>query len=121
MGSLACVKQLLDARAEPNKVEIEGWSPLHWTAVNNHVRVCQLLLENGADPSLKDSRGLIPQDWAISRGNNEIVAMIRKYNSKTKTTPPWRRFLGHLHRNARAEPRPLRITPGSEFCERNHN
>jgi len=30
MGSLTCVRKLLEAGANPNAYELDGWSALHW-------------------------------------------------------------------------------------------
>jgi hypothetical protein len=64
MGSTACAKILLDAGADPNLVEYDGWSPLHWAARNGHLEVTKLLLDHGANLGQRDSKGLTPLDWA---------------------------------------------------------
>ncbi len=48
IGSIECVRKLLEAGADPNRVEIDGWSPLHWARRNGHLHVAKLLLEHGA-------------------------------------------------------------------------
>ncbi|KAL9124759.1 MAG: hypothetical protein Q9217_005943 [Psora testacea] len=73
MGSWACTHKLLRAAAHPYQVEFDGWSPLHWTAANDHADLCSLLLKYRADVNAKDSHELNPLDWAIDRGHDTIV------------------------------------------------
>ncbi|KAF2828811.1 ankyrin, partial [Ophiobolus disseminans] len=47
-GSTECVKILLEAGADPNETEYDGWPPLHWAARNGHLDVLLLLLQYGA-------------------------------------------------------------------------
>lgn len=67
MGSTECVRILLDAGANPNEYEIDGWSALHWAARNGHFSVAKLLLKHGANLDQCDSRGHTPLDWAKDR------------------------------------------------------
>lgn len=41
----------------------------------------QMLLENGADPSIKDSQGKTAMDYALANGNIEAAKLIRSFNS----------------------------------------
>jgi acetyl esterase len=40
------------------------------------------LIENGADVNLKDKKGMSPLQWATLRGNNEIIAILKKAGAK---------------------------------------
>ncbi|KAJ3341162.1 hypothetical protein HDU93_005571 [Gonapodya sp. JEL0774] len=48
----------LDPRAS-----VQGFTPLHYAAVNASPELVRILLENGADPSVKDSEGRAPRDY----------------------------------------------------------
>lgn len=85
MGSTECVKKLLEAGANPNKCEYDGWSALHWAARNGHKDVVILLLEYGANANQKDSKGHTPLDWARDRGFLDIIAVIWSHVEKTET------------------------------------
>ncbi|KAL8826389.1 MAG: hypothetical protein Q9191_003834 [Dirinaria sp. TL-2023a] len=76
MGAIQCAEALLEAGADPNRREYDGWSALHWTATNRHTDLCELLLKHGADPSVKDTRGSKPLDWAVERGCEDIVRLL---------------------------------------------
>ena len=76
MGSFDCVKKLLDAGADPNKLESDGWSALHWAAAKNHADICRLLLDFGANAEARDTQGNSSLDWAFHRNNDIIVKMM---------------------------------------------
>ncbi|KAN0102161.1 hypothetical protein V8E51_012671 [Hyaloscypha variabilis] len=81
MGSTESVKLLLQAGADPEIVEYDGWSPLHWAATNGHVEVCKILLEHGAYIDALDAHGATPRDWAISRGHGMVTAEIERFRA----------------------------------------
>ena len=80
MGSFDCVQKLLDARADPNQVEFDGWSALHWVAVKGYANLCRLLLENNAETDLMTFSGHTCLDWAIYSNQGEIVDLLRRHN-----------------------------------------
>ena len=58
--SLECVRLLLNAGADANAMDCDGWTCLF------HLRsepVARYLLEHGANPSLSDQCGGLPEDW----------------------------------------------------------
>jgi len=48
-GDLDRVRKLLEKGISPNKEDSAGYRPLHYAARNGHYRVCELLLDNGAE------------------------------------------------------------------------
>lgn len=80
MGSVECVKKLLEMGADPNKTEYDGWSALHWAARNGHVHIAILLLSYGARLDQTDSKGHTPLDWALDRGFWDVVDVLRQPN-----------------------------------------
>ena len=53
-----CALLLGAPSADPNIQSSQGQTPLHLAARNNHEDTCQLLLEHGAEPTLKNNFGL---------------------------------------------------------------
>jgi hypothetical protein len=47
MGCIEAIRKLLDAGADPNKQERNGWTALHWAVANGHLTVAELLLQHG--------------------------------------------------------------------------
>jgi ankyrin repeat protein len=82
MGSTECVKDLLDAGADPNEFEVDGWSALHWAARNGHLGVATLLLERGASLGQRDRRGHTPLNWAINREHWDVVSVLKRWSDK---------------------------------------
>ena len=84
MGSTECVKDLLDAGADPNEFEFDGWSALHWAARNGHLGIVKLLLERGASFGQQDSQGHTPLDWAIDREHWDVVSVLKQWSDENE-------------------------------------
>jgi ankyrin repeat protein len=52
-------------------------SPLHEAARNNHAEVVRLLLDRGANPSLKNGDGRIPRELAAEKGHTVVAELLR--------------------------------------------
>lgn len=50
-------KALLDAKCDIHAVGTNGWTALHWATDRDHQELVYLLLEAGADPTIKGERG----------------------------------------------------------------
>ena len=79
---LIVVRLLIAAGADTDSVTHEhgGFSALHFAAAANHVEVARLLLDAGADKSLKTHIGF-PHNYdalglAVENGNTEIVELL---------------------------------------------
>jgi ankyrin repeat protein len=69
---------LMEAGAQVNSKDKDGWTPLHWAAWNGHLDIVQILLPNGADVNAKDSDGFQPIDVAKSE-DIKCLLRVRKY------------------------------------------
>ena len=63
------VAALLSARADVNTCDPQGSSPLHYAALLGSEPIARLLVEAGADLSLKDEDGLTAVQVAAKYGN----------------------------------------------------
>lgn len=77
-GHLETVVALLetcDVNAESNI----GMTPLHWACVTGNREIAELLLQHGADPSLRDEclDGMTAADMAASLGYTDIGDLVK--------------------------------------------
>lgn len=78
--SLECVRLLLDAGAQINVTDVDGWTCLY------HVRslpMAELLLAHGADPGLTGMFDDRPENWTSSI---EVAELIQRERLKAETT-----------------------------------
>lgn len=71
----------MESGADPNIKDLEeGRTALSFAAERSHRQTCALLIEYGANPSLRDKRGKVAADYA----NDKTARSIR--NAKPKGT-----------------------------------
>lgn len=68
-GKLEVVRSLLESKVDPNSVDGDGRTALHWAAWENHPQVVQLLLERGALIDAQDNNGDTPLILAGAYGS----------------------------------------------------
>lgn len=67
---------LLEAGAEPNCANEDGFTRLMLAAMGNHLAVVRVLLSSGADPFARGKFGQTARDIALSHGRHEIISAI---------------------------------------------
>jgi ankyrin repeat protein len=77
-GHIEIVKQLLDASANPNITDKDGYTPLSFAASEGEKDILQLLLDRGAKIDLANNDGLTPLHVAAIQGQDEIVKILLK-------------------------------------------
>ena len=64
-----------------NQLDDQGYSPLHLCITSKSSRIALKLLQNGADTSKVDKKGLTPLDLAIKKKQNDIERILRNNQS----------------------------------------
>ena len=72
-GHAALVSILLEAGADPDVADSEGWTPLRASAWGGHASAVQVLLERGALVDASDSEGRTALRAAAWAGHEEVV------------------------------------------------
>lgn len=72
----AVVIQLLRARADPNIRNSFGSTPLHYACYGGHRECVRVLLDNGADASIRDELGRTPRDDAQLRAHAQVLELL---------------------------------------------
>jgi len=69
---------LLNHKANVNKQDKEGYTPLMRAAFNSHDEIVKLLLAKGADPKLKEKKGKTALDLAEENKCTAVVEILKK-------------------------------------------
>ncbi|XP_021933678.1 histone-lysine N-methyltransferase EHMT2 isoform X2 [Zootermopsis nevadensis] len=67
-------------------VDDGGWTPLVWAAEHCHVDVTRYLLQNRADPLIRDAEQNIALHWSAFSGSVDISDMLLNYGSEVNST-----------------------------------
>lgn len=83
MNDESIIRQLLKFGADINAQNLYGKTPLHRVVMNikrNHslIKIAKYLIKNGADPSIKDKKGMTPLDYASDTVKLELMEFIDK-------------------------------------------
>jgi hypothetical protein len=70
------VKLLLKKKANPNAVDQNGSTALHFSVIFSYDEIIELLMLAKADASLKDNRGNSALDYARITDNKKIIQLL---------------------------------------------
>mmetsp|Transcript_33299 Transcript_33299/g.75902 ORF Transcript_33299/g.75902 Transcript_33299/m.75902 type:complete len:479 (-) Transcript_33299:330-1766(-) len=83
-GHMAVVEELLAARANANLLTDDQNTALFMATARSHLDICRLLLQNGADPAVRNRRG------QSALGSPEVSAMYRELQVLQQPATPQR-------------------------------
>ena len=85
-GDVDKVRRLIEEGADPNALNREGGTALHWAALKKHADVARVLVKAGAKPGLAGDIGASPLEMARTLGEWEVVSAIREADESADTT-----------------------------------
>ena len=71
----------LEEGVDPNSLDAQGWTPLHWACSRGSVEMMNTLLEYGASIDARDVSGWTPLFWATIKGHVQIVTRLLHENA----------------------------------------
>jgi len=74
-------KMLVEAGADVNAKDSDGWTPLYWAISEEKVDNAKILIEVGADVNSKSIDGNSPLREAIFQGNVKLVSLLIKHGA----------------------------------------
>jgi ankyrin repeat protein len=83
------VKSLLNAHADPNAVDMRGFTPLMLavTSENQNPEMVQILLPSTSDINHRDKNGWTALDWARKWGSTPMVALLENAGAQGSAQP----------------------------------
>ena len=86
-GNIKAVKQHIADGADVNAMDDDGWTPLHYAALDGYKDIADLLIAKGADVNAKAEGGLVkgktPLDLSIRNDETETAKLLREHGGKT--------------------------------------
>ena len=77
--NIEIVRAVLEAGADPNAAQQQGFRPIHEAGNNGNRELAELLMRYGADPSLKNDEGKTAITLAREKGHTEFANWLEKH------------------------------------------
>jgi hypothetical protein len=102
LGIEPVVRHHLQCGHDVNSRDDKGQTPLIIAAAKGHTKICSILLEAGADPTLKSLAGLSALDVAINQNRSDVGELLKRLLNDEPSVSPEPKLIGP-HRVVRAE------------------
>jgi ankyrin repeat protein len=93
--NVASIKELIEAGADVNCQDEQGWTPLNWAAGKGDLEMVKLLVSRGADVFKVGRDQRTPYLIALAAGHVEVVKFLRQAEDKAggeKSARPERKY-----------------------------
>ncbi len=87
-GDVDRITFLLDKGADVNRLDVEGYAPLHVAARNEDAKAIGALLAHKADVNIKDRDGYTPLHHAVLRNSAPAVAALAMHGANLEVRTP---------------------------------
>ncbi|KAK4488949.1 hypothetical protein RD792_004740 [Penstemon davidsonii] len=87
-GDLHRLRHLVEAGADPNKIDYNGQSPLHLAASKGYEDITQFLIQKRVEINLTDNFGKSPLFEAIKNGHDSIASLLVKAGASLSIDNP---------------------------------
>ena len=95
VGNSELVKILINAGADLNVKDRDGYTALHLAARNKRIEAVELLIKAGADLNTESERGDTPMDEALGYTHNDVVGLLALHGARiNKNYLPLDKFVG---------------------------
>lgn len=84
----AAIKTLLPQRIDPNTIDLDGSTALHWAVRWNNLEAAEALIKNGANVKAANRFGATPLSLACTNGNGAIVEVLLKAGADANAALP---------------------------------
>jgi ankyrin repeat protein len=75
-GDRAGVRTLVGRRADVNRAQVDGMTPLHWAVYHDDLATAKLLVDARADVKAANRYGVTPLSLACTNGNGAMVELL---------------------------------------------
>jgi len=87
-GQLAKVEAALNAGADINQQDEQGWTPLNWAAGKGSVEIVSLLLDRGADVFQTGRDQRTPYKIALAAKHTDVARLLKKAEQAVNGASP---------------------------------